>query len=86
MHLTYRWRSRPNIAKLEHTIDRLQTELIKLRHEIETKQGHVGRLTILVQQRTEQIDELANVIATLRDQNRRLDEEAENYFRMLAAG
>jgi hypothetical protein len=63
-----------------------RTTICSLRRELENKQGAVGRLELALIQRSERIDELANIVATLRDQNRRLDEEAENYFRMLAAG
>jgi hypothetical protein len=85
MHLSYRWRSRPDAAALERNIDELRTENIRLRHELQTKQSQVGGLKPL-HQRTERIDELANTIAVLREQNQRLDAEAEHYFRMLAAG
>jgi len=43
---------------LERHIDELQTTVIRLRREIKNKQGHVGRLTILVQQRSNTIDDL----------------------------
>ena len=36
--------------------------------------------------RLARIDELANTVAMLRDQNKRLDDEAERYYQMLAAG
>jgi chromosome segregation ATPase len=77
MLLRYRWKSRPNIAALETQLDELRMTVVKLRHEVQTKQTQVGGLTLALHQRTERIDELANVIATLRDQNRRLNEEAE---------
>jgi chromosome segregation ATPase len=74
------------LAPLERENDQLRTTICSLRRELENKQGAVGRLELALIQRSERIDELANTIATLRDQNRRLNEEAENYFRMLAAG
>jgi chromosome segregation ATPase len=86
MHLSYRWRSRPDAAALEHTVDQLRTTVIQLRHELQTKQSQLGGLKLALHQRTERIDELANTIATLREQNQRLDAEAEHYFRMLGAG
>jgi septal ring factor EnvC (AmiA/AmiB activator) len=81
----FRWKSRPDIASLERNVDELRTVVIQLRHELGNKRRHVGQLKTLLLQRTERIDELANTIATLREQNQRLDAEAENYFRMLAA-
>jgi predicted RNase H-like nuclease (RuvC/YqgF family) len=86
MHgLSFRWRSHPSAAHLEHTIDQLRTENIKLRHDLQTKQTQVGGLKLALQERMQRVDELANTIAVLRDQNRRLDAEAEHYFKMLAA-
>ena len=84
-NLSIRWRSRPDIAPLEHEIDALKTVVIQLRRELENKQGYAGRLEHLLRSRTERCDELANVIATLRDQNRKLSEEADHLaalFRM----
>jgi hypothetical protein len=83
MLLRYRWKSRPNIAALERNVDELRTVVIELRHELGNKQRHVGQLKVLLLQRTERIDELANVIATLRDQNRRLNEEADHLAEMV---
>jgi len=76
-NLSIRWRSRPDIAPLEHEIDALKTVVIQLRRELENKQGYPGRLEVLLRARTERIDELANTIAALRDQNRRINEEAD---------
>ena len=73
----YRWKTRPDAAALERNVDELRTVIIQLRHELGNKQRHVGRLKVLLLQRSERIDELANTIAALRDQNRRLNEEAE---------
>ena len=82
MNWNYRWRTRPDIAQLEQNIDELRSVVIQLRHELGNKQRHVGQLKVLLQ-RTERIDELANTIAVLRDQNRRLDEEAERLAQMV---
>ena len=62
----------------------LGTQLVRLQHELSRKQDYAARLELLLRSRTERIDELANTIAALRDQNRRLNEEAERYFQMLA--
>ena len=86
MNWNYHSRSRPDTARLEHTINQLRIELIKLRRDLTNKAGYATRLEILLRSRTERCDELANTIAALREQNQRLDAEAEHYFRMLAAG
>ena len=79
----YRWRTRGNIAKLEHEIDALKTVVIRLRREVETKQGANGRLKLLLRERLARIDELTGTIDRLRDQNRRLDEEADRLAEMV---
>ena len=63
----------------------LGAQLIRLQHELSRKQDYANRLETLLRARTERIDELANTIAALREQNQRLDAEAERYFQMLAA-
>jgi hypothetical protein len=78
-----RWRSRPNVAKLEQNIDRLRMDNIQLRHGLGNKLRHVEQVKTLLHQRTERIDELANTIAVLRDQNRRLNEEADHLAEMV---
>ena len=78
-----RWRSRPNVAKLEQNIDQLRTTVIKLRRDLTNKSGYAAKFEAVLRSRTERIDELANTVATLRDQNRRLDEEAERLAQMV---
>jgi hypothetical protein len=80
-----RWRSRPNAAKLEQNIDRLRMDNIQLRHDLGNKLRYVEQLKTLLHQRTERIDELANTIAVLREQNRRLEAEADHLAQMVAA-
>jgi hypothetical protein len=53
-------------------------DIIRLRHELETKQGAVGRLEVLVRQRSNRIDELNGKVEQLRHQNRQLDQENES--------
>jgi hypothetical protein len=83
MLLRYRWRSRPDIAPLEQDNAALRSELVKLRHDLANKTGYAGRLEVLLRARTERIDELANVVAVLRDQNRRLNEEADHLAKLV---
>jgi chromosome segregation ATPase len=84
MHqFSFRWKTRRDIAPLEQTIDQLRMDNIQLRHDLGNKQRHVGQLKTLLHQRTERIDELANVIATLRDQNQRLDQECDHLAEMI---
>jgi hypothetical protein len=67
------WKSR-RLEPLEQDLAALRSELIKLRHELRTKQTALGGLELALRERSERIDELANAIAVLRDQNRRLAE------------
>jgi len=77
-----RWRSRPNVAKLERNIDQLRTVIIQLRRDLTNKEGYADRLEVLLRARTERMDEQANTIATLREQNRRLGEKADHLAKM----
>jgi hypothetical protein len=83
MSWNYHWRTSPAVRVLELAIDQLRTENIRLRHELHIKQTALGGLKLTLNQRIERCDELANTIATLREQNRRLDEEAERLAEMV---
>jgi hypothetical protein len=56
-NLSFRWRSRPDAAQLEHTIDQLRTENIRLRREVSSKDQYIGRLKFLCQERMTRIDD-----------------------------
>jgi hypothetical protein len=73
-------------SELERTNNQLRIELIQLRHELQTKQTALGGLELALRERCEHIDTLNARLEQSRAQCRRLDEEAENYFQMLAAG
>ena len=64
----------------------LRTTIAQLRHELRTKQTALGGLELALQARHETIDALNARLEQSREQCRRLDQECENYFRMLAAG
>jgi chromosome segregation ATPase len=85
MNWNYHWRSRPDIARLEHTIDQLRTELIKLRREMSNKEQYIGRLKVLCHERTTRIDDLRATIDDLRAANQKLDAEAEHLAALIAA-
>ena len=69
---------------LERSVDELRTVIVQLRRDLTNKTRYATRLEYLLRSRTERIDELANTIAVLREQKRRLDEEAERYAQMVA--
>jgi len=73
----FRWKSRPDIARLEQDNDRLRIELIKLRRDLQTRQTQVGGLKLALQQRHETIDALRGRIEQLQERNQRLEEENE---------
>jgi hypothetical protein len=62
--------------------DGLRTEIVRLRHDLADKEGYVGRLEVLMRERSERIDELNGKIDQLREQNRRLDAENEHLVKM----
>ena len=76
-------RHRP--SELERTNNQLRIELIQLRHELQTKQTALGGLELALRERCEHIDTLNARLEQSREQVRRLDQECEHYFRMLAA-
>jgi hypothetical protein len=63
--------------------DGLRTEIVRLRHDLTHKQGHVGRLEVLLCERSNRIDELNAKIDQLREQNKRLDAENEHLVEMV---
>jgi hypothetical protein len=79
------WKAR-HLAPLERENDQLRAVVVQLRHQLETRENAVRRLEILARARSTRIDNLTGTIDRLRDQNRRLDQEAERYCQMLAAG
>jgi predicted RNase H-like nuclease (RuvC/YqgF family) len=74
----YHWRASPAVEQLERHIDELRTTVVRLRHEVETKQSHLGRLKILVQQRSNTIDDLRGKLEQSQQQIRQLNEEADH--------
>jgi hypothetical protein len=71
------WKARPR-EPLEQENDTLKTTIVRLRHDLQTKQSQVGSLKLVLHQRLETIDELRGRIDQLREQNQRLDQEAES--------
>jgi len=86
MHLSYRWRSRPDAAALERNVDELRTVIIQLRHELTNKTGYAATLELVLKQRTQTIDDLRGKLDRLRAVNARLDAEAERLCEMVRLG
>ena len=61
----------------------LGAQLIRLQEQLAAKTHHASNLEVLLRERLTRIDELANAVATLRDQNRRLDQECERLVEMV---
>jgi hypothetical protein len=70
-------------SQLQRENDALKTTIVCLRRELENKRGYAGRLEYLLHQRTETIDQLHGTINRLREQNRRLDAEADRSAEMV---
>ena len=85
MSWNYHWRTRPAVSVLEQTIDQLRTENIRLRRQIESKQGAVGRLKILLRERLARIDELNGQLEQSRLKIQRLGLENAVLAAMIAA-
>jgi hypothetical protein len=68
---------------LQRQLDAAQLKLLKANAELEHKTQRVSRLEILVAERNAYIDASHGRIDRLRDQNRRLDEEADRLAEMV---
>ena len=79
------WKSR-RLDSTEKENEPLRTVVIQLRDELRTKQTALSSLELALQARHQTIDALNGQLEQVREQNRRLDAEAEHYFQMLAAG
>jgi chromosome segregation ATPase len=77
-NLSFRWKARPDVSQLEQTIDRLQTELIRLRREVGDKEQYINRLTFLCHERMTRIDDQRGRIEQLQQRNQQLDQECES--------
>ena len=78
------WKARP-LAPIERENDQLRMTICGLQRELETKQGTVGRLEVLLRERLTRIDALTAQVDQLRHQNKKLDQEAEHLAQMVAA-
>ena len=79
------WKSR-RLDSTEKENEPLRTVVIQLRDELRTKQTALSSLELALQARHQTIDQLNARLEQSRAQCRQLDEECENYFRMLQAG
>jgi len=85
MHPRHRQPTRTELQLLKNENDGLRTEIVRLRRELENREGAVGRLELLLRERLERIDELNAQVDQLRHQNKKLDEEAEHWAQLVAA-
>jgi hypothetical protein len=70
-------------AKLQREVETLSLPLLKANAELRMKTIYASRLEVLVQERCAVIDALRGRIDQLRDQNRKLESEAEHYADMV---
>jgi hypothetical protein len=73
------------VLPLERQYEALKTENVCLHTELRHQQNFVSRLKFLLSERLNKIDQLNATIDRLREQNRRLDAEAEHYAEMVKA-
>ena len=76
------WKPKP-VTDLQRQLNAAQLKLLKSNAELEHKTQCVSRLEILVAERNACIDALHGCIDRLREQNWRLDEEAERLAEMI---
>jgi hypothetical protein len=76
------WKPKP-VTDLQRQLDAAQLKLLRANAELEHKAQCVTRLEILVAERNACIDALHGRIDRLREQNRRLDEEADRLAEMI---
>ena len=70
------WKPAP-VTDLQRQVDALQFKLVRLNRELSDKQQYASRLEYLMRERSKRIDELTGTIDRFREQNRRLDAEAD---------
>jgi hypothetical protein len=74
---------RLDAIKLRREVEVLAIKLLKANAELRMKTIYASRLEVLVQERCAMIDALHSRIDQLRDQNKKLESEAEHYADML---
>jgi hypothetical protein len=79
MHPRHRQPTRTELQLLKKENDGLRTEIVRLRRELENREGAVRRLELLLRERLTKIDELTAHVDQLREANKRLDAEAEHW-------
>ena len=70
---------------IQKEIGGLRTEIVKLRHELASRQQYAERLEVLLRERLERIDDLNGKLEQAREQNKRLKAEAEHLAQLVAA-
>jgi hypothetical protein len=76
------WKPKP-VTDLQRQLDATQLKLLRANAELRTKQIYCERLEHLLHQRCEMIDALHGRIDQLRDQNKKLEIEAEHLADMI---
>jgi hypothetical protein len=71
------------VVPLQRQCEALKTENVCLHTKLQHQQDFVGKLKFLLTERLNKIDQLNATIDRLREQNRRLDVEAERYAEMV---
>jgi hypothetical protein len=78
------WKPRP-LEPVERECDRLRTEVVRLKHDLESREQFLNRLQFLLRRRTETIDDLTGKLQQARAANQKLDAERE-HLAQLAKG
>jgi len=77
-------RANPDALKLKQDISALQSTLMRVRMELNTKSNYVAGLEMVVRERMTKIDSLRETIDRLREQNQQLGLENHVLTAMLA--
>jgi hypothetical protein len=73
------------VELLERQCNQLKTTIVCLRADVQNREGQIHRLELLVRERCAMIDALHGRIDQLRDQNKKLEIEAEHLAALVAA-
>jgi hypothetical protein len=72
------WRPKLDALKLQRKNDELMFQLVRVREQLQQKEGYLVGMGVLLDQRAERIDRLTVQIDQLRQQNKKLDAECEH--------
>jgi exoribonuclease R len=77
------WKLRKAGKAAARECEALKTQLVILRTDMQTREGQIRKLELVVRERNQRIDQQAATIDQLREQNKRLDAENDRLAEMV---